>query len=86
MPSKGCWEAVIGYADDPGVMPDEIEVRRRHRNNLTALTIIMRTVSDELINDIMDFELTDEAWTALEGISYKNSLYGAMVKLKDLAL
>ena len=81
--AKGIWEAIVGYATEPDVA-DQAERTRRHKNNLTALSVIMRTVSDDLINDIADVELADEAWTLLDKICNENSLYGATVKLREL--
>jgi hypothetical protein len=47
--------------DAAGARLSQTEIRKRDKENLTALAVIMRTVSDELINDIQDCNDAKEA-------------------------
>jgi hypothetical protein len=82
---RECWEAVAGYKDTAGAQLSQTEIRKRAKENLTALAVIMRTVSDELINDIQDCNEAREAWGILDKVCNENTEYGAMIKLKELA-
>lgn len=61
------------------------EARRRNKANLTAMAVIMRTVGDELINDIADYETAKEAWEHLERVCCENTDYDAAIKFRELA-
>lgn len=82
--AKEAWEAVQGYAEKEGGT-SLAESRRRNKANLTAMAVIMRTVGDELINDITDFEAAKEAWDHLEKVCCENTDYGAATKFRELA-
>jgi gag-polypeptide of LTR copia-type/Zinc knuckle len=81
---RECWEAICGYEDVPQAQLSQVETRKRVRSNLTALSLILRSVSDELITDVMDCESAKEAWDTLDRLCNDNSLYGSMLKLREL--
>ena len=82
---KGCWEAVVGYTDAEGVTLGQQEIRKREQSNLMALALMMRSVGEDLINDIAEFERAKDAWAALERSCFENTDFGAMMKLRELA-
>lgn len=81
---RECWEAICGYEDIPSAQLSRQDTRRRSRNNLTALSLILRSVSDDLITDVMDCEIASVAWETLDKLCNDNSLYGSMLKLREL--
>ncbi|XP_046384954.1 uncharacterized protein LOC124155279 [Ischnura elegans] len=78
------YKAIIGYDDPPVYEPSAAEIRRRRKQNLTALSLIMRSTGKDLMNDILDYEQASEAWAELEKQCHQNTEYGAMLKLKEL--
>ena len=83
--AKDGWEAVLVFDDSPGMTPSTAELRRRSKVNLAALSLIFRTVSDEIIGDIADLEVAKTAWETLETICCDNTELGAAQKLRELA-
>jgi hypothetical protein len=41
-----CWEEIIGYEDGERTTQTLAETKRRTKNNLTTLSLILRSVSD----------------------------------------
>ena len=69
-------EAVVGYDDEEGFVPDAVELRRRVKMNRLALCFIFKSVSTMFLSDISDLESASEAYLKLEELTC--SRYGLL--------